>query len=229
MEIRHAINGWRTLDFRMEASEDGRTFTGYAAVFDSESEDLGGFRETLAPGAFRNSLNQRKRDLKAFVNHDWGRLLATRKAGTLELKEDGYGLHSTIHLPDTNDGRDVGALTARGDIFAMSFGFQPVDTEMLNGGKLQRQRDLRLYEVSPVTAWPAYQTTTANVRHLAELVEVDEEVISAALRALTADDGELSEEQRELLTRAVEARSPRPVGTPERDAWLERLAAKLAA
>lgn len=227
-ENRLAIDAWHDIDFRLKADEEGRTFSGYAAVFDSESEDLGGFRETIAPGAFKMSLNQRKQDLKAFVNHDWGRLLATRKAGTLVLREDAYGLHVEMQLPDTQDGRDIGALTARGDVHAMSFGFQPINTESLDGGKVQRLREVKLYEVSPVTSWPAYRATSASVRHLADLMQVEEDEMAAAFRALTAKDGELAPEQRELLERAIAARSPKPITTPLMDAarqWLEAIPA----
>ena len=221
METRLAIDAWQDVDFRMES--DGKTFRGYAAVFDSESEDLGGFRETIAPGAFKRSLNQRKRDLKAFVNHDWGRLLGTRHAGTLRLTEDAYGLHTEVDLPDTQDGRDIGVLTGRGDIFAMSFGFVPVDVEHMDSGRTQRIKEARLMEVSPVTAWPAYSATTAAMRHLAELVHVEEDVMSSAFRELTAENGELSPEQREMLMDAINARTPTPPPTPLRDEWVERL------
>jgi HK97 family phage prohead protease len=229
METRLAIDAWRDIDFRLQADAEGRTFSGYAAVFDSESEDLGGFRETIAPGAFKRSLGQRKDDLKAFVNHDWGRLLATRKAGTLHMREDAYGLHVEMQLPDTQDGRDISELTARGDVHAMSFGFKPVDTESLDGGKMQRLREVKLYEVSPVTAWPAYRATSASVRHLAELVEVEEDEMAAAFRALTAAEGELTPDQRGLLERAIVLRSPTPVVTPLLDAARQRLEALSAA
>ena len=221
METRLGIDAWHDIDFRMEA--DGRTFRGYAAVFDSESADLGGFTETIAPGAFKRSLGQRKRDLKAFVNHDWGRLLGTRKAGTLRLKEDDYGLHAEVDLPDTADGRDIAALTARGDIHAMSFGFQPVDVEHLDSGKKQRIREAKLMEVSPVTAWPAYSATTAGVRALAEALDVDETDLDAALRVLTTTTDELTSEQERLLIEAVNARAPQPIGTPVADDIRARL------
>jgi len=226
METRLAIDAWKDVDFRMEAGDDGKTFRGYAAVFDSESDDLGGFRETIAPGAFEKTLRERKDDQKAFVNHDWGRLLGSRKAGTLRLNEDDYGLHAEIDLPDTQDGRDIGALVARGDIHAMSFGFVPIKAEVSQNGRQQRLVEVKLREVSPVTAWPAYRATTASVRHLAELVDVEEDEMAAAMRVLTSDEGLLTDEQYDLLSRALTARRPEPitpVGTPLRDEWLARL------
>ena len=222
MDTRLGVDAWQNVDFRMEASEDSRTFRGYAAVFDSESEDLGGFRETIEPGAFAKTLRERRDDHKAFLNHNWDRLLGSRKAGTLRLKEDNYGLHAEIDLPDTQDGRDVAALTARGDIHAMSFGFVPVRTEQADNGRRQRLLEVKLREVSPVTAWPAYNATTAGVRALAELVQVEESAMSQAFRALT--EGELTPEQRDMLMAALDAKTPPPLDTPLRDHLAELVA-----
>ncbi len=227
METRLAIDSWRDLDFRLASDGDGLRFSGYAAVFDSESEDLGGFRETIAPGAFKRSLGQKRDDIKMFLNHNWDILLASRKAGSLELTEDAYGLKAEAQFVDTSEARNVSALVERGDIHAMSFGFQPVKTDTEDGGRRQRLRELKLFEVSPVTAWPAYRATTASVRFLADLVQVEEDTLTTALRALTSD-GELTEEQHDLLSRAVAARSPRPVSTPFRDALAARLASLAA-
>lgn len=226
METRLAIDAWPDLDFRLAADGDGLHFSGYAAVFDSESEDLGGFRETIAPGAFKRSLGQKRDDIKMFLNHNWDILLASRKAGSLELTEDAYGLKAEAEFVDTSEARNVSALVDRGDIHAMSFGFQPVKTDMEEGGKRQRLRELKLFEVSPVTAWPAYRATSASVRHLATLVDTDEDTISTALRVLSSEDGELTTEQRDLLTRAIAARSPKPTETPFLTAAREALAAK---
>ena len=145
---------------------------------------------------------------------------------TLVLKEDDYGLRAEIALPDTQDGRDVAALTARGDIHAMSFGFVPVDVEHMDGGKTQRIREAKLMEVSPVTAWPAYAATTAGVRALAEVLDVDGQDLDAAFRVLTTTTDELTSEQERLLLEAVNARAPKPIGTPAADAIRERLAAR---
>ena len=99
---------------------------------------------------------------------------------------------------------------------------------MLDQETRRRLREVKLFEVSPVTSWPAYRATSASVRHLADLVQVEEDTISTALRALTSEDGELTEEQRDLLSRAISARSPMPVGSPFRDALAGRLASLAA-
>ena len=78
-------------DFELRAEGDGMTFVGYAAKFNSPSEDLGGFTETIESGAFRKSLRSRN-DVKLLVNHDTGRVLASSRAGTMELYEDEVGL-----------------------------------------------------------------------------------------------------------------------------------------
>src|SRR5688572_8331853 len=87
-EIRVAADTWpeTELEFRAEADGDGLTFSGYAAVFDSLSDDLGGFREIIRPGAFGESLRAR-RDIKMFHNHNSDIVLASKKAGTLKLIE----------------------------------------------------------------------------------------------------------------------------------------------
>ena len=41
---------------RQKTGSDKPTISGYAAVFNSMSEDLGGFVEVIRPGAFKRSL-----------------------------------------------------------------------------------------------------------------------------------------------------------------------------
>jgi HK97 family phage prohead protease len=68
--------------------------SGYSAVFDRLSEDLGGFREKIKPGAFKNALAGS--DVRALFNHDSNYILGRESAGTLQLHEDSKGLYEVI-------------------------------------------------------------------------------------------------------------------------------------
>ncbi len=137
---------------------------GYAAVFNVLSEELFGFREKIAPGAFKKSI---KGDVRAFVNHDSSHIIGRTKSGTLRLKEDATGLLIEIDPPNTSPGRDIVESIRRGDITQMSFGFRTRKEhwETENGENIRTLLDLDLLEVSPVV-FPAYPDTSVAVRSL---------------------------------------------------------------
>jgi len=221
-EVRIAADTWPTADLELRAEGDGMTFHGYAAVFDSPSEPMP-FIETIAPGAFRKTLAEKRRDMRMFLNHNTDILLASSRAGTLRLSEDEKGLRAEADLPDTTAGRDAAVLLRRGDIATMSFGFQTVKDKWTEDGAQRTLTELRLFEVSPITGWPAYPATSAFVRHLAD--ELDEPVddLEVAFRVLTTD-ARLTPEQHDLLMRAIAARTDRPFVAPSVVEWRERLA-----
>lgn len=141
------------------------TVAGYAAVF-GESANIGdSFYETIAPGAFTNTL--KATDVRAYYGHDSRRLLGRTSAGTLRLKQDSKGLAVEIDLPDTTDGRDVRELIDRGDISGMSFGFQVLKETWDETGNMSHRtiHEVELIEVS-VVANPAYQGTSVALRSL---------------------------------------------------------------
>jgi HK97 family phage prohead protease len=154
-------------ELRIDRAEGrGVKLGGYAAVFNSESLDLGGFTERISRGAFENAL---KGDVRALVNHDRNLILGRTKAGTLRLAEDERGLAFEVDLPDTTAGRDLAVSVERGDITGMSFAFRVAD-----GGdqwaKVGPGRWLRtllniesLPDISPVT-YPAYPATELGFR-----------------------------------------------------------------
>ena len=210
-EHRIACEAWPEEDFEVRTNDDGtRTFSGYAAVFNKWSEDLGGFRERIEPGAFTRTLATNGNRVRMFLNHNWDVLLATTKAGTLRLMEDHKGLLVSADLPDTTAGRDLAALLERGDVDSMSFGFQSVKDDWTSETE-RTLREVRLYEVSPVTAWPAYPQTSAFVRTLAEHTGEAEAALADAFRALV-DPGTLSDEHKSVLLRAINARGGGLVG-----------------
>lgn len=144
--------------------------TGHAAVFNSLSENLGGFRERIAPGAFTQAIAED--DIRALFNHDPNFILGRNRSGTLRLREDERGLAIEIDAPDTQTIRDlVLAPIKRGDVTGMSFAFGV----RLDGQKWQKDDQgvplrtltaVRLMDVSPVV-YPAYPATEVALRSLA--------------------------------------------------------------
>lgn len=207
-------------ELRAADENDGMTLRGYAARFNSRSEDMG-FRETIEPGAFARSLKSRN-DIKALFNHDSSMVLGSTRAGTLVLSEDDRGLADTISLPETSIGKDTAISVRRGDISGQSFGFSVVRDEWNSDYTERRLLEVRLHEVS-ITAFPAYKATSVNVRAIARLAqrtEQDAETLADAMQALERGD-ELTVDQASVLMEAVdrmapkpEVEEPTPVGTP---------------
>lgn len=159
-------------DLKIETrAEGGSRLVGHAAVFDSLSENLGGFREKIIPGAFAESIATD--DVRALFNHDPNFVLGRNRSKTLKMAEDERGLAISIALPDTQTIRDlVVAPIERGDISGMSFGFsvrsEGQDWGEEDDGQIVRTlKKVRLYDVSPVT-FPAYPQTDVATRALRE-------------------------------------------------------------
>lgn len=146
---------------------------GYAARFGQQSKDLGGFRETVAPGAFTKALAS-KPDVRCLFNHDASRVLGRTTSGTLTLAQDDKGLSFRCQLdPNQQAHRDLHAAIKRGDINECSFAFKPEgdDGDDWQDAKDERGnwfisrtlKNVRLFDVSAVTH-PAYENTSVNAR-----------------------------------------------------------------
>ena len=193
-------------ELRVEAAEsDGMRFTGYAAVFNSDSEPLP-FIERIMPGAFKRSLKARN-EVKLFKNHNMDEVLASTRSKTLRLSEDSKGLLAEATLPDTTAGRDLAVLMKRGDVHAMSFGFSvPAKGDSWSDDGMTRQlKEIRLHEVSIVTGFPAYEATTASVRSLdilATRTNVNVDALADAMVKLEAGE-KLANSDADLLQEVV--------------------------
>lgn len=183
----------------LRRGDDGAaTVTGYAAVFNELSLDLGGFRERIDRGAFAESL--KAHDQRAYWNHNSDIVLGRKSAKTLRLAEDEKGLKFELDLPDTSSGRDAAVLIERGDVRQMSFGFRvanpKVDEELTteDGVVIRTVKKVTLLEVSPVAS-AAYPQTEVALRSIeawrqeqeAAGGEASDPLLSARLRQRAAE------------------------------------------
>jgi HK97 family phage prohead protease len=163
--------------------DGGATIRGIAAVFDSLSENLGGFREQIAPGAFTDT---DMLDVRGLFNHDANFVLGRTTSKTVRLKQTNRGLEYEIDLPDTATIRDlVLAPIERGDVDQSSFGFivGPGNDSWDEDAEGRMIRTIRkvaeLFDVSPVT-FPAYRDTTVGARSMNDWQSVQSELAAQA-------------------------------------------------
>jgi hypothetical protein len=161
------------LELRMDG--DKPTVVGYGAVFNSESNDLGGFREYIAPGAFDGRLED---DVRFLVNHDANLILARTTNGTLRLSVDEKGLRYEADMPNTSTARDLMELLKNGTISQSSFAFTVEEDswEVKDGMNIRTiDKVSQLYDVSSVT-YPAYNSASSSValRSMKEWQEKEE-------------------------------------------------------
>lgn len=151
-------------DFKTRAENDELIIEGYFAVFNSNYEIAPGMSESIAPGAFKNTLSG---DIRALVNHDTTLVLGRNTARTLELSEDERGLWGRIRInPNDTDATNLYARVERGDVSQCSIGFDILDeeTEFRENGEMHWTiKEVKLYEVSCCT-FPAYESTNIDAR-----------------------------------------------------------------
>ena len=156
----------RSIPMSFETREDGdkKSIEGYFAVFNSVYNIAPGMSESIAPGAFENSMAG---DIRALVNHDTSLVLGRTKAGTLVLREDSHGLWGHIDVnPNDVDAMNLYERVKRGDVDQCSFGFsiRSQDTDINEDGSVHwTLTDVDLYEVSCCT-FPAYEETNISAR-----------------------------------------------------------------
>lgn len=155
----------RTALTQFETREDGEDLfiEGYFAVFNS-NYDLGyGMSESIAPGAFTDTLAD---DIRALVNHDTTLVLGRTSAHTFEVRQDERGLWGKVKInPNDQDAMNLYARVKRGDVNQCSIGFDILDeeTEYLGEDVHWTIKSVKLYECSACT-FPAYVETAISAR-----------------------------------------------------------------
>ena len=111
---------FNTTEMRLD-KENERRVVGYASVFNSLSENLGGFRELISERAFDGVMED---SVVALINHDMNYPLARTDNGTLTLSVDSKGLRYSFDVPEgLSYGNDLLINLRSGNIFQSSFGF----------------------------------------------------------------------------------------------------------
>jgi HK97 family phage prohead protease len=165
-----------------------RTIVGTAAVFNSDSRNLGGFIERVLPSFCDRSLAAGWAGIVCRFNHDDNYVLGNTDSGTLRVSRDARGMNYECDLPRSQE--MVREAIERGDIRTSSMAFTLVpgvdDTwEPRDGLPLRTLSGGTILDVAPV-AIAAYAETSCALRSLAHFAEADYEDVKKAAR-----DGEL--------------------------------------
>lgn len=182
-----------TAGIELRTGDDGSFgIRGIGAVIGPLSQDLGGFKERNAEGAFDEAL--KTSDVRGLFNHDPNYVLG-RMGKTMRVSADERGMHYDIpSLPESR--ADVREAIERGDVEGSSYSFT-----LREGGDRWDEEDgvlvrtilpggvARIYDLGPVT-FPAFRSTTVSKRALdvvREGISEDEWVAMHAARRRKLD------------------------------------------
>ena len=176
---------------------------GYALRFNTLSNDLGGFVETISPEALKEADLS---DVRCLIDHDSSKVLGRTVSETLELKVDDEGLYFRCQLPNTSYSKDLYENIRLGNINQCSFGFildedgdsfEKRDSDGLFKRTIRKIQSL--FDVSIVT-YPAYNDT--DVAPALRSIEAIKELEQEELRKAQQEEQrkiELAKVQLELL------------------------------
>ena len=182
------------IENRFETKEDGQeVVVGYGSIFNSRSENLGGFYEYISPTAISEETIA-KSDTRALINHDQNLILARQSAGTLKLSIDEKGLKYEFEIPETSYGKDLSINMKNGNINQSSFAFTVAEDEWStdeDGNDIRTITSIdRLYDVSPVV-YPAYSQADSDL------------VVAKRGLAMYKEKQEIKEEENDLVMRSL--------------------------
>jgi HK97 family phage prohead protease len=158
---------FKMAEVRAAKDESGKmVVSGYAAVFNSLSVPLWGFREKIAKGAFTKTIADPTNNIRALWNHNSDIVLGSTGNGSLKLTEDERGLRFELDVAPTTAGNDAFISIQRGDVDGVSFRFNALkqswdETDPAN--VVRTLEEIECNEISP-TPFPAYEATTVNTR-----------------------------------------------------------------
>ena len=197
--VEKEIRTFEVKDLELRQEGESNKVVGYASVFNTLSNDLGNFREIIAPGAFDGRLDD---DVRLMVNHE-GLPLARTTNGTMRLSTDDTGLKYEAEIANTSTGRDILELLKDGTVNQSSFAFTVEDDswEVSEGINVRTINKVsRLYDTSIVT-YPAYNEAGVGLRSLeAWKKEEDEKVMKENIEK---EKEEREKEEKDLTKRSL--------------------------
>ena len=182
------------IENRFETREDGQeVVVGYGSIWNSRSENLGGFYEFISSSAITEETIA-KSDVRALINHDPNLVLARSTAGNLSLSVDEKGLRYEFSIPETSYGKDLAINMKNGNINQSSFAFTVGADEWStdeDGNDIRTITSIeKLYDVSPVT-YPAYSQAESDL------------VVAQRALAMYKENKEIKEEETDLVARSL--------------------------
>lgn len=197
------------------AKGDGWQIVGLGIVYNSLSENLGGFREEVAPGAAEGLLDDP--DIAGLFNHNPDLLLGRVGAGTMRLSDSDKGVVYDIDGSNRSYALDLRESLRLKEVTRSSFAFRVARggdewEEDEESGLLVRTitKFSRLFDMSPVT-YAAYPETDAGTRDLP--LEADED--EGDEDDVPADKADMSTTPPVERTDDVPAEAARPDGDEE--------------
>lgn len=156
-EIRHLTNN---IEVRNDEESEDNIIVGYSLKFNRWSEDLGGFKEIISPGALEGADMS---DVRALIDHMPTNIIGRNIAGSLKLEVDDIGLKFRCKLPNTSYARDLMENIRNGNINQCSFAFKVEDEEIDYDEETDMftrtvKKFAEILDVSVVT-YPAYRDT----------------------------------------------------------------------
>jgi hypothetical protein len=165
-------NEFEVRNIEIRAEQESRKIKGTAIVFNSESENLGGFIEVISPEAVTNEFLDRQ-DIVLLYNHnDATGVLARSKngKGTLRYSIDETGVHFEFEAKNTSLGNEVLEAVRSGDLDSCSFAFRLGQNgdSWENVGNGMYKRTINKFDVIrdfSIVVTPAYSATSTEIKY----------------------------------------------------------------
>lgn len=195
---------YKQLDLKaaeLKFNDEARTVEGYASTFGG----VDAYGDTIAPGAYTKTLQNRERPIRMRWNH-FGPVIGK----WVEMREDEKGLWVKGQLtPGHTVAENVYASLRHGAVDGLSIGFMATDLE--EDGDTRLLKEIELFEISVVEEPADLGAKISGVKDFAELVESIESLKDA--EACLRDACGLSRSAAKAMVSQIKTLCQRDVGT----------------